>query len=112
MKEMKKLKRLYLTNSSFSDLSVLCEHKEIEDLDISGTNVSDISFIKDFRKLTQLNIATCPIEDYSPLFTTQSKLKYLEIDKNALEKIGEENIRNRHIGICIKVTNNSPFYYL
>lgn len=112
IKEMKKLKRLYLTDSSFSDLSVLCEHKEIEDLDISGTNVSDISFIKDFRKLTQLNIATCPIEDYSPLFTTQSKLKYLEIDKNALEKIGEENIRNRHIGICIKVTNNSPFYYL
>ena len=112
MEEMKKLKRLYLTESSFSDLSVLREHKEIDDLDISGTNVSDISFIEDFRKLTQLNIATCPIEDYSPLFTTKSHLKYLEIDKKALEKIGEENIRNHHIGIVIKVTNNSPFWYL
>lgn len=112
MKEMKKLRRLYLSESSFSDLSVLSEHKEINVLDISGTNISDISFIENFQKLTELYIATCPIEDYSPLFTTQSHLKYLEIDKNTLEKIGEENIRNRHIGITIKVTNNSPFWFL
>lgn len=112
MKDMKKLKRLYLTQSSFSDLSVLSEHKEIYDIDISGTNVSDISFIENFEELTQLSIAVCPIEDYSPLFTTKSRLKHLEIDRKALEKIGEEKIRSRHIGINIRVTNNSPFWYL
>ena len=109
---LKKLKWLFLRESSFSDLSVLSEHKEIDFLDIGGTKVSDISFIEKFPKLTQLCIATCPIEDYSPLLTTQSYLKYLIIDRNALEKIGEENIRKRHIGIDIKVTNNTPFWYL
>ena len=112
MKEMKNLHRIYLSESQVSDLSCLGEHKEIDVLDISGTNVSDISFIEDFPKLTQLHIAMCPIADYSPLFTTKSRLKYLEIDKKALEKIGEENIRNHYIGIDIKVTNNSPFWYL
>ena len=112
MKEMKKIRQLYLADSSFSDLSVLREHKEIYELDINGTNICDISFIENFSKLTQLSISTCPIKDYSPLFTTQSRLKYLEIDKKSLEKIGEENIRNRHIGITIKITNNSPFWYL
>ena len=109
---LKKLKWLFLRESFFSDLSVLSEHKEIDFLDIGGTKVSDISFIEKFPKLTQLCIATCPIEDYSPLLITQSHLKYLIIDRNALEKIGEENIRNRHIGIDIKVTNNTPFWYL
>jgi Leucine-rich repeat (LRR) protein len=90
----------------------LSEHKEIYDIDISGTNVSDISFIENFEELTQLSIAVCPIEDYSPLFTTKSRLKHLEIDRKALEKIGEEKIRSRHIGINIRVTNNSPFWYL
>ena len=111
MKEMKKLKWVNLSNSSFSDLSVLSEHKNIDILDINGTKVRDISFIEKFPNLNQLLIATCPIEDYSPLFTTKSHLKYLEIDKKALEKIGEENIRNRHIGITIKTTN-SIFYWL
>ena len=112
MKTMKKLKWLFMANSSIDDLSVLSEHKNIDILEISGTNVSDISFIENFQNLTSLSIATCPIEDYSPLFTTKSRLKDLEIDKKALEKIGEEKIRNRHIGIDIKATNNSPFWYL
>lgn len=112
MKEMKNLRRIYLSESQVSDLSCLGEHKEIDVLNISGTNVSDISFIEDFPKLTQLHIAMCPISDYSPLFTTKSHLKSLEIDKKTLEKIGEENIRNHHIGIDIKVTNDSPFWYL
>lgn len=111
MKEMKKLKWVDLSNSSFTDLSVLSEHKNIDILDINGTDVRDISFIENFPKLEQLLIATCPIEDYSPLFTTKSNLKYLEIDKMALEKIGEENIRKRHIGIQIKETN-SIFHWL
>ncbi len=111
MKEMKKLKWVYLSNSSFTDLSVLSEHEDIDILDINGTKVCDISFIEKLSNLKQLLIATCPIKDYSPLFTTKSHLKYLEIDKRALEEIGEENIRNRHIGITIKTTN-SIFYWL
>ena len=111
MKTMKKLKWLFMANSSVDDLSVLSEHKNIDILDINGTNVRDISFIENFQNLTSLSIATCPIEDYSPLFTTKSRLKDLEIDKKALEKIGEEKIRNRHIGITIKTTN-SIFYWL
>ena len=111
MKEMKKLKWVYLSNSSFTDLSVLSEHEDIDILDINGTKVCDISFIEKFSNLKQLLIATCPIKDYSPLFTTKSHLKYLVIDKRALEEIGEENIRNRHIGITIKTTN-SIFYWL
>jgi hypothetical protein len=111
MKEMKKLKKVFMSNSSFSDLSVLSEHENIDILDINGTKVSDISFIENFSNLKQLLIATCPIKDYSPLFTTKAKLKYLVIDKRALEEIGEENIRNRHIGITIKTTN-SVFYWL
>ena len=74
--------------------------------------ISDIGFIEKFPKLTQLNIATCPIADYSPLFTTQSHLKYLEIGESALKIIGEENIRNRHIGIDIKARKDSPFWFL
>lgn len=111
MKEMKKLKGVYLSNSSFTDLSVLSEHEDIDILDINGTKVCDISFIEKLSNLKQLLIATCPIKDYSPLFTTKSHLKYLVIDKRALEEIGEENIRNRHIGITIKTTN-SIFYWL
>ena len=111
MKEMKKLKWVYLSNSSFTDLSVLSEHEDIDILDINGTKVRDISFIEKLSNLKQLLIATCPIKDYSPLFTTKSHLKYLVIDKRALEEIGEENIRNRHIGITIKTTN-SIFYWL
>lgn len=111
MKEMKKLKWVYLSNSSFTDLSVLSEHEDIDILDINGTKVCDISFIEKLSNLKQLLIATCPIKDYSPLFTTKSHLKYLVIDKRALEEIGEENIRNRHIGITIKTTN-SIFYWL
>lgn len=109
MKELKKLQRIYLSKSQVSDLSCLSEHKEIDTLDISGTNVSDISFIDSFPKLTQLHIAMCPIADYSPLFTTKSSLKYLEIDKKALERIGEERIRSRHLAISIEVTNSSLF---
>ncbi len=112
MKEMKQLKWVYLTETPISDLSVLSEHEDIDTLDISGTNIRDIRFIEKFSQLKRLHIAKCPIEDYSPLFTTRSHLKYLEIDKNALEEIGEETIRNRHIGIEIEVTNNSPFWYL
>ena len=111
MKEMKKLKYIWMDNSSFSDLSVLSEHEHIDMLNINGTNVSDISFIENFKNLKQLFIATCPIEDYSPLFTTCAKLKYLEIDKRSLEEIGEEKIRSRHIGIEIKPTS-SVFFWL
>lgn len=110
MKEMKKLRMVYLMESSISDLSVLSEHKEIDWLDISDTNVSDISFIENYQNLTYLNIVACPIVDYSPLFTTQSRLKCLEIDEKALEKIGEENIRRCHIGIDILIRKNSPFW--
>ena len=112
MKEMKKLRKIYLSGSQVSDLSCLSEHEEIDEIEISGTNVSDISFIEDFSKLTQLHIAMCPIKDYLPLFSTKSRLRNLVIDRKALEKIGEKNIRNRHIGINIRTTNNSSFWYL
>ena len=110
MNEMKKLRFLYLAESSVSDLSVLSEHQDIDYLDISDTNVSDIAFINNYQKLTYLNIVGCPIDDYSPIFITKSRLKCLEIDENALEKIGMEKIREYHIGIDIKVRNNSPFW--
>lgn len=110
MKEMKKLKQIYLIVSSISDLSVLSEHKDIAHLDISDTNVSDISFIEKYQNLTYLNIVGCPIEDYLPLFKTQSRLECLEIDEKALEKIGEENIRKHHIGIDLIIRKNSPFW--
>ena len=110
MKEMKKLRMVFLMESSISDLSVLSEHKEMDWLDISDTNVSDISFIQNYQKLTYLNLVACPIKDYSPLLTMKSRLKCLEIDKNALEKIGEENIRKHHIGIDIIVRKNTPFW--
>ena len=110
MKEMKKIRQVHLIESTISDLSVLSEHKDIDYLDISDTNVRDISFIEKYQKLTCLNIVSCPIEDYSPLFTTQSRLKCLEIDEKALEKIGEENIRGCHIGIDIIKRKNSPFW--
>ncbi len=112
MKEMKKLKRVMLTESTVSDLSVLSGHKEISELDIGGTNVRDISFIEDFPNLIELNITACPIVDYTPLFKTKSRLKYLEIGESALKKIGEENIRNRHIGITLKPHKDSPFWFL
>lgn len=112
MKEMKKLRQVYLIESSIADLSVLSEHKDIDYLDISDTNVKDISFIENYKKLTCLNIVGCPIEDYSPLFTTQSRLKCLEIDENAIQKIGMDNIKNRHIGIDVIVRKNSPFWRL
>ena len=101
MKEMKKLKRIHLIHCGISDLSVLSEHKDINYLDISGSNIRDISFIQKYQNLTYLNIVGCPIKDYSPLLTIQSNLECLDIDENAIEKIGEENIRNRHIAISI-----------
>ena len=112
MKEMKKLKRLHLSESSVSDLSVLSEHKHIDYIDIGGTEVSDISFIENYENLTSLNIVRCPIEDYSPLLTTKSRLKSLEIDEDSLQAIGEENVRAHHIGINIKVYKNNPFWWL
>ena len=112
MKAMKRLIRVLLSNSSVTDLSVLSEHTNIDWISISGTNVSDISFIEKYKKLTQLDIAVCPIEDYSPLFTMKSHLKILEINKSALEKIGEKNIKNCHFGISIQVTNDSSFWHL
>ena len=110
MKTLKKLRRVYLIESSITDLSVLSEHEDIWYLDISDTNVSDISFIDKYQKLDYLNIVNCPIEDYSPLFTMQSRLHCLEIDERALEAIGEERIRERHIGIDIIPRKNSPFW--
>lgn len=112
MKGMKRLKRVHLFQSSVTDLSVLSEHTDIYDLDISDTGVSDIHFIETYKTLQSLNIVGCPIEDYSPLLTMQSRLQCLEIDENALEIIGEENIRNRHIGIDIIPRKSSPFWYL
>ncbi|MBE6693002.1 MAG: WYL domain-containing protein [Ruminococcaceae bacterium] len=112
MKEMNKLRYALLSNSSVTDLSVLSKHTNIDRVSISGTKVSDISFIENFKHLTQLEIALCPIDDYSPLFKTKSHLKILQINRRALEEIGEENIKNRHIGIDIRDTNDSPFWYL
>ena len=112
LKDLKKLKRLFLAESSFSDLSVLKDHKEIEFLDISETNIRDISFIENFPNLIDLNIAACPIEDYSPLLRTKSRLKCLEIGESALKIIGEENLRSRHIGVTLKVRKDSPFWHL
>lgn len=110
MKEMKNLWKIVLPESPISDLSVLSDHKNIDYIDISDSNVSDISFIEKYQKLSYLNVVQCPIEDYSPLFSTKTYLNCLEIDENALEKIGEENIRNRHIGINILARKNSPFW--
>ena len=110
MKALENLSMVYLSASSVDDLSVLSEHKNIDYLDISDTKVSDISFIEKYQKLSYLNIVGCPIEDYSPLFTTKSTLKSLEIDESALEKIGKENIRNRHLGIDIITRKSSPFW--
>jgi predicted DNA-binding transcriptional regulator YafY len=110
MRAMKNLKWVYMGASSVDDLSVLSEHKNIDYLDISDTKVADISFIEKYQKLSYLNIVGCPIEDYSPLFTTKSTLKSLEIDESALEKIGEENIRKRHLGIDIITRKGSPFW--
>jgi Leucine-rich repeat (LRR) protein len=110
MKTLKKLRRVYLIESSITDLSVLSEHENIWYLDISGTNVSDISFIDKYQKLDFLNIVNCPIEDYSPLFTMQSRLRCLEIDERSLEAIGEERIRKHHLGIDIISRKNSPFW--
>lgn len=109
MKEMKKLRRVYLIDSPVTDLSVLRDNKDIYYLDISNTNISDISFIEKYQNLTYLNIVGCPIDDYSPLFTTQSQLKCLEIDEKAIETIGEAKLRDRHIGIDI-IRNNSYFW--
>ena len=111
LKDMRELKWLEIFDSPVCDLSMLRDHAAIHTLRLQGTNIKDISFIENYQRLDWLTLIDCPIEDYSPLFTTQSRLKYLEIDKNALEKIGEENIRNRHIGINIKTTNNI-FWYL
>jgi hypothetical protein len=66
--------------------------------------------IEKYQKLDYLNIVACPIEDYSPLLTMQSRLNCLEIDERALKKIGEDKIRERHIGIDIKIHKNSPFW--
>ncbi len=110
MKEMKNLRRVYLIDSPISDLSVLREHEDIDYLDISDTNVGDIGFIEQYQKLTYLNIVGCPIEDYSPLLKMRSRLKCLEIDEKAIEKIGEKNIRKCHTGIDIIIRKSSPFW--
>jgi hypothetical protein len=110
MKEMKKLKQIHLLDCSVSDLEVIREHTEIDWLDISGTDVRNLGFIENYKKLNYLNIVACPIEDYSPLLTTKSNLKVLEIDKRALEKIGEDNIRACHIGISIIPRPNTPVW--
>jgi predicted DNA-binding transcriptional regulator YafY len=110
MKNLKKLKQVVFIESTISDLSVLSDHEDIYYLDISGTDVRDISFIEKYHKLDYLNIVACPIEDYSPLLTMQSRLRCLEIDERALEKIGEDRIRKRHIGISIIPRKNSPLW--
>ena len=112
MRDLKKLMMVYLSASSIDDLSALSEHKNIDYLDISDTKVSDISFIEKYERLSYLNIVACPIEDYSPLLTTKATLKSLEINESALEEIGEENIRNRHIGINITTRKDSPYWRL
>jgi Leucine-rich repeat (LRR) protein len=110
MKNLKKLKQVVFIESTISDLSVLSDHEDIYYLDISGTDVRDISFIEKYHKLDYLNIVACPIEDYSPLLTMQSRLRCLEIDERALEKIGEDRIMKHHIGISIIPRKNSPLW--
>ena len=112
MKNLKKLKQVVFIESEISDLSVLSDHEDIYYLNISGTDVRDISFIEKYHKLDYLNIVACPIEDYSPLLTMQSRLRCLEIDERALEKIGEDRIRKHHIGISIIPRKNSPLWRL
>ena len=110
MKDMKELTRVFLAESSFSDLSALSNHKKINHLDISDTNVRDLRFVEKYEDLAYLNIVACPIKDYSPLLTMRSRLTCLEIDKKALEQIGEDNLRQRHLGITIIPHSNSPFW--
>lgn len=112
MKTMKKLRRVLLIECEISDLTGLGEHENIDYLDISDTNVGDISFIQNYQKLNYLNVVGCPTKDLSPLLTTKTRLKTLEIDEKSLEKIGEENIRNRHLGISVISRKNSPFWRL
>jgi Leucine-rich repeat (LRR) protein len=110
MRNLKKLREVQILESTISDLSVLSDHEDIWYLDISGTEVGDISFIQNYQKLDYLNIVACPIKDYSPLLTMQSRLNCLEIDESALELIGEDRIRERHIGITIIPRPNTPFW--
>jgi Leucine-rich repeat (LRR) protein len=110
IRNLKKLREVQILESTISDLSVLSDHEDIWYLDISGTEIGDISFIQNYQKLDYLNIVACPIKDYSPLLTMQSRLNCLEIDERALELIGEDKIRKRHIGISIIPRPNTPFW--
>ena len=100
---MSNLDWLTIFHSPVADLSVIKNHTDIHTLHLFDTNIYDISFIKNYRNLSWLVLNGCPIKDYSPLYDLTSHLKSLEIDERAASKIDLEKIRERHIGIDIRV---------
>lgn len=100
---MSNLDWLTIFHSPVADLSVIKNHTDIHTLHLFDTNIYDISFIKNYRNLSWLVLNGCPIKDYSPLYELTSHLRSLEIDERAASKIDLEKIRERHIGIDIRV---------
>lgn len=103
MKDMHSLNWLEIYDSPVCDLSMLRDHTDIFTLRLFNTNVYDISFIENYRHLDWLTLIGCPIKDYSPLLRLPLYLRYLEIDQRAAQRIDLAKLKERHIGIEIKI---------
>lgn len=103
LSRMSKLNWLTIFHSPVADLSAIKNHTDIHTLHLFDTNIYDISFIKNYRNLSWLVLNGCPVKDYSPLYELTSHLKSLEIDERAASKIDLKKIRERHIGIEIRI---------
>lgn len=102
LRDLKKLKVVRLMESPISDLSVLKDHKNIVLLSLRNLKVRDISYIESQQRLLNLHITGCPVEDYTPLLRIPP-LDYLEIDSEAVEAIGMDNLVKHHPDAVIVV---------
>ena len=100
LKELKKLKGLYLSGTSVKDLRPLNGLKDLEKLDLYETKVSDLSPLKGLVKLELLVLDYTQIEDISPLKMLKN-LKELYIQDTKVKNLTSlkelKNLKKLHL---------------
>lgn len=73
---------LHIDWSTFNDLNVLSEMKDLQILTFSNSQVSDISPIANLTNLKTLKLENCPITDLSPLQAIYPNLEEKDFELN------------------------------
>lgn len=109
-RSLRSMKKLEVTNCSFSDTALLGRFEQLTHLDLDGTEVKDLTPFPNMKNLEWISLYGTQVSNISPLSRLEH-LQYLDISKTQVRDLkplsGLTNLRHLEI-VGTNVTDLSP----